>query len=191
MAKKTDSASKTEAPSKTKATAKDLKTSSTDVVAIGNEAAATAQVGDSNVEADVIDRVANSPENGIPEQERKDLDVAYFRDRLVEEMKRLEEERDYLRRSASDMDGNLPEDAEGDDDTVDLASSLMDKEMDMGVEEEIEETLSSIEHAFQKIDDGTYGICDVSGSPIPKGRLEMLPWAALTAQMQAMAEGEV
>lgn len=194
MAKKTDSAATHDAPADkkaTSATAKNLKTSSKSKAAIANEAGATAQVGDSNVEVDTIDRVANSPENGIPEQERKDLDVAYFRDRLIEEMSRLEEERDYLRRSASDMDGNLPEDAEGDDDTVDLASSLMDKEMDMGVEEEIEETLSSIEHAFQKIDDGTYGICDVSGLPIPKGRLELLPWAALTAQMQAMAEGEV
>ena len=190
MAKKTGSAPTDEKSTDEKATAKDLKTNSTGTVAIGNEAGATAQVGDTNVEVDVIDRIANSPENGIPEQERKDLDVAYFRDRLIEEMKRLEEEREYLRRSASDMDGNLPEDAEGDDDTVDLASSLMDKEMDMGVEEEIEETLSSIEHAFQKIDDGTYGICDVSGAPIPKGRLELLPWSALTAQMQAMAEGD-
>ena len=191
MAKKTGSAPTDEkATASKKATAKDLKTDTTEKVAIGNKAGATAQVGDANVEVDVIDRVANSPENGIPEQERKDLDVAYFRDRLIEEMNRLEEEREYLRRSASDMDGNLPEDAEGDDDTVDLASSLMDKEMDMGVEEEIEETLSSIEHAFQKIDDGTYGICDVSGLPIPKGRLEMLPWAALPAQMQAMAEGD-
>lgn len=187
MAKKTDS--ENPAPEKN-ASAKDLKTSSKSKVAIGNKAGATAQVGDSNVPADTIDRVANSPENGIPTQERKDLDVAYFRDRLIDEMKRLEEEREYLRRSASDMDGNLPEDAEGDDDTVDLASSLMDKEMDMGVEEEIEETLSSIEHAFQKIDDGTYGICDVSGVHIPLSRLELLPWSALTAQMQMMAEGD-
>ena len=194
MAKKTDSAAAettADETTDTKATAKDLKVpASKSKRAIGNKAGATAQVGDANVDVDTIDRVANSPENGIPKQEREDLDVAYFRDRLVEEMKRLEEEREYLRRSASDMDGNLPEDAEGDDDTVDLASSLMDKEMDMGVEEEIEETLSSIEHAFQKIDDGTYGICDVSGLPIPKGRLELLPWAALTAQMQAMAEGD-
>ncbi len=189
MAKKTDSAP-AEDKAKTKATAKDLKTSSAKTVAIANQSAASAQVGDTNVEADTIDRVANSPENGIPTQERTDLDVAHFRDRLVEEMKRLEEEREYLRRSASDMDGNLPEDAEGDDDTVDLASSLMDKEMDMGVEEEIEETLSSIEHAFQKIDDGTYGICDVSGAHIPASRLELLPWSALTAQMQMMAEGD-
>ncbi|RYX84575.1 hypothetical protein EON83_09505 [bacterium] len=126
----------------------------------------------------------------IPPQQRKDLDVAHYRDRLFEEIAKFEEEREYLRSSSSDADGNLPEDPDSDEDTADLASSLMDKEMDMSVEEEIEETMTAIDHALQKIQDGTYGICDVSGEPIPKSRLELLPWASLTAQMQAMSEGE-
>lgn len=134
--------------------------------------------------------VVNDAASEVPEQQRKDLDIAYYRDRLFDEMARLEEEREYLRRSAGDMDGNLPEDSDSEEDTADLASSLMDKEMDMSVEEEIEETLAAIDHALQKIEDGTYGICDVSGEPIPKTRLELLPWASLTAQMQAMAEGD-
>lgn len=141
--------------------------------------------------ANAVPEPAASSANDIPPQQRADLDVAYYRDKLLEEMVRLEEERDFVRHSSGDLDGNLPEDAEGEEDTADLASSLMDKEMDMSVEEEIEETLSAIEHALQKIEDGTYGICDVSGEPIPKGRLELLPWASLTAQMQAMAEGEI
>jgi RNA polymerase-binding transcription factor DksA len=102
----------------------------------------------------------------------------------------MEEEREYLRKTNSDMDGNLPEDAEGEEDTADLASSLMDKEMDLSVEEDIEDRMSAIEHALKKMEDGTYGICDVSSQPIPKSRLELIPWASLTAQMQAMAEGE-
>lgn len=149
--------------------------------------ASLAGTGGDNSSPEVInDAVAGD----IPPQQRKDLDVSHYRDRLFEEMTKLEEERDYVRRSTSDMDGNLPEDAEGEEDTADLASSLMDKEMDMSVEEEIEETLMAIEHALEKIQDGTYGICDVSGEPIPKSRLELLPWSSLTAQMQAMSEGE-
>jgi RNA polymerase-binding transcription factor DksA len=66
----------------------------------------------------------------------------------------------------------------------------MDKEMDLSVEEEIEETMAAIEHALRKMEDGTYGICDVSNAPIPKSRLELIPWASLTAQMQSMAEGD-
>ena len=120
----------------------------------------------------------------------REIIMEYFRKLLLEELARLEEERDYLRRSSSDMDGNLPEDAEGEEDTADLASSLMDKEMDLSVEEEIEETMGAIEHALQKMEDGTYGICDVSGKPIPRSRLELIPWASLTVECQALAEGE-
>jgi len=112
-----------------------------------------------------------TPTNDIPDQIRKDLDIAYFRTRLFEELTRLEEEREYIRHSSSDMDGNLPEDAESEEDTADLAASLMEREMDMSFEEEIEETMTSIERALQKIDEGTYGICDVSGQDIPRSRL--------------------
>ena len=140
--------------------------------------------------APVASVINNLPPGGIVTQQRDDLDIEHFRGLLLQEMARLEEEREYLRRSSGDMDGNLPEDAEGEEDTADLASSLMDKEMDLSVEEEIEETMGHIEHAFQKIDDGTYGICDVSGKPIPRSRLELIPWASLTVECQAIAEGE-
>lgn len=132
----------------------------------------------------------NADSAGMKPQQRTDLDVEHYRQLLLDELSRLEEERDYVRKSNSDMDGNLPEDAEGDEDTTDLATSLMDKEMDLSVEEEIEETMAAIEHALRKMEDGTYGICDVSNQPIPKSRLELIPWASLTAQMQSMAEGE-
>lgn len=132
----------------------------------------------------------NADSTGMKPQQRTDIDIEHYRQLLLDEMVRLEEERDYVRKSNSDMDGNLPEDAEGDEDTTDLASSLMDKEMDLSVEEEIEETMAAIEHALRKMEDGTYGICDVSNAPIPKSRLELIPWASLTAQMQSMAEGD-
>lgn len=132
----------------------------------------------------------NAASTGTKPQQRQDIDVDHYRGLLIEEMARLEEEREYLRRTNSDMDGNLPEDAEGEEDTADLASSLMDKEMDLSVEEEVEDRMTAIEHALRKMEDGTYGICDVSGQPIPKSRLELIPWASLTAQMQAVAEGD-
>ena len=132
----------------------------------------------------------NADSTGMKPQQRTDIDIEHYRQLLLDEMARLEEERDYVRKSNSDMDGNLPEDAEGDEDTTDLASSLMDKEMDLSVEEEIEETMAAIEHALRKMEDGTYGICDVSNQPISKSRLELIPWASLTAQMQSMTEGD-
>ena len=36
-----------------------------------------------------------------------------------------------------------------------------------------------VERALAKLDEGTYGICDSCGAPIPEGRLEIHPWAVL------------
>lgn len=129
--------------------------------------------------------------NGDKPQQRTDLDIEYFRNMLLQERERLESERDTIRASGLDMDGALPEEGEGgDEDTADLASAMMDKEMDLAVEEELEDLMSAIDHALQKIEDGSYGICDMSGDHIKRGRLELIPWAALTAENQAMSEGD-
>lgn len=131
--------------------------------------------------------VAKTPAGG-PIQARSDLDIEYFRGLLLTERVRLEEEREQIRSSALDVDGALPEEGEGEDDSADLASSMMDKEMNLSVEDEIEDMLSTVDRALQKIEEGTYGICDISGDTIPTSRLEIIPWAALTVECQALAE---
>jgi DnaK suppressor protein len=40
--------------------------------------------------------------------------------------------------------------------------------------------LTQIERALQKIEDGTYGLSDTSGEPIPRERLEAMPEAIQT-----------
>jgi DnaK suppressor protein len=47
-----------------------------------------------------------------------------------------------------------------------------------------DERLSNIERALQKIDDGTYGLSDGSGTPIPIERLEASPEALYTLEEQ-------
>jgi DnaK suppressor protein len=45
--------------------------------------------------------------------------------------------------------------------------------------------LPLIQRALQKIQDGTYGFSDLSGRPIPRDRLEIMPEATLTADEEA------
>lgn len=129
-----------------------------------------------------------SAEKSVPQQ-RTDLDINFFRSLLIEERQRMEEELEQVRNRTTDMDNALPEEGEsGDEDTADLASAMMDKEMDLSVEDDLEDVLTQVDRALQKIEEGTYGICDVSGEPIPKSRLELIPYATLTVECQAMAE---
>ena len=44
--------------------------------------------------------------------------------------------------------------------------------------------LRQIDRALEKIEEGTYGICDVSGEPIPVKRLEAIPYATMTVAAQ-------
>jgi DnaK suppressor protein len=37
--------------------------------------------------------------------------------------------------------------------------------------------LRDVERALQKLEEGTYGVCDVGGEPIGQERLEAIPWA--------------
>ncbi|MBK1834216.1 TraR/DksA family transcriptional regulator [Roseibacillus ishigakijimensis] len=63
----------------------------------------------------------------------------------------------------------------------DLALSMLEKEKD---------ALHEIEMALDRIAQGTYGICEMSGEKIPKERLEVLPFARLTRDCQEKWEAE-
>jgi RNA polymerase-binding protein DksA len=159
------------------------------------------QTGKGKIPPSASDTANSSNASSAPESDAKaknksakgpmtPKDLEHFQSLLLAERTRLEEEREQIRSRAGSVDGALPEEGEGgDDDTADLAAAMMDKEMDLSVEDEIEDMLGAIDHALQKIEDGTYGICDMSGQQIPKSRLELIPWAALTVECQALAEG--
>ena len=48
--------------------------------------------------------------------------------------------------------------------------------------------IANIDRALKKIEQGTYGLSDVSGKPIPKARLEASPEAVLTVEEAAARE---
>ena len=108
---------------------------------------------------------------------------------IQQQRQRLEELRGELER----MRGGLEEDQrdraedEGDmteNDSGDMSQSLFTREVDATVEEQVERRLQHVERALQKIEEGTYGLSDDSGEPIPKGRLEAIPEAIRTVEEQ-------
>jgi DnaK suppressor protein len=49
--------------------------------------------------------------------------------------------------------------------------------------------LERVERALSKIKEGTYGVSDLSGKPIPRARLEAVPEAVCTLDEEAAHEG--
>ena len=48
--------------------------------------------------------------------------------------------------------------------------------------------LKQIDRALAKIDEATYGMCDISGKEIPKKRLDAIPYATMTVDAQEKLE---
>ena len=75
-------------------------------------------------------------------------------------------------------------------DSGDLSQDMFTREMDASIGEQVERRLGEVDRALQKIEDGTYGLSDDSGEPIPRGRLEAVPEALRTVEEQQRFEQE-
>ena len=96
------------------------------------------------------------------------VELERVRDGLEEDQRfRAEEEEDFTQHDAGDM-----------------SQSLFTREVDATVEQQVERRLENVERALQKMDEGTYGLSDETGEPIPKGRLEAVPEAVRTVEEQ-------
>jgi DnaK suppressor protein len=62
---------------------------------------------------------------------------------------------------------------------ADTASETFERELDEGLEEDAERQLRQVDAALARIDDGSYGTCEVCGREIPEERLEAIPWTSL------------
>lgn len=111
--------------------------------------------------------------------------LAHFKKALLDEKARVEAERETYVRDDRDQS---EEDASGElshndvNDPADEATNLMDRERSYAAEDNMGRLLGKIERALQKIEEGTYGLSDIDGTPIPLERLEALPYAALTVE---------
>lgn len=112
--------------------------------------------------------------------------IAQQRERLQDlkeglvQMRRGVEE-DEQDRSQEEQDTEL--------DSGDEAQQMFTREMDATLGEQFERRLGDVERALEKIDEGTYGLCEDTGEEIPKGRLEAVPEAIRTVEAQQRYEG--
>jgi len=114
----------------------------------------------------------------------KKNEIAHFKLRLEEMKARIQRLIEGAKREVTSPDeakGYSQHSAdEGTDDFVKSVNlELTSKEL---------EVLRQIDRALEKIEEGTYGICDISGEEIPIKRLEALPYASMTVKSQGLFE---
>ena len=56
------------------------------------------------------------------------------------------------------------------------AAQVFAQQRDLALREQTERKIHAVDHALARLAAGTYGTCEVCGTPIPPERLEFLPW---------------
>lgn len=113
-----------------------------------------------------------------------------IRRRLLDEKQRLEEElAEIEERTAKTAEIEAAGELSGyEDHPADVASETFEREKDLAMAEAAEATLGRVNSALDKLDHGTYGVCDSCGRPISAQRLEALPFATLCLECQERSE---
>ncbi len=71
---------------------------------------------------------------------------------------------------------------------ADIGSDNYEQEFTLGLVESERKLLVEIDRALQRIQDKTYGVCIITGTPIPKARLEIKPWAKYSIEVVRQRE---
>ena len=70
-----------------------------------------------------------------------------------------------------------PGDVQFDDESGEGDSVAVERDFDLARAAQATQQIEEIDAALERMDAGTYGICESSGLAIPKERLEAIPWA--------------
>ncbi len=111
------------------------------------------------------------------------IDSAVLYERLKKEraelLAKIEQLRALSQPSAERKEGSpFGKREEGADEAAELEKRL-------ALEKRLVDSLSEVEHAIQKYEAGTYGLCDSCGRPIEPARLEAIPQASLCLSCKA------
>jgi len=111
--------------------------------------------------------------------------------KFVDQMKaRLLEERGKYLQTAEDMRAEAdslfadrePGDVQFDEESGEGDTLAVERERGLALSSQATSAVQQIDEALARIKAGTYGICVSSGLPIPKERLEAIPWAAMRVE---------
>jgi DnaK suppressor protein len=125
-----------------------------------------------------------------PKARLSPADIEHFRQLLVRKRREIlssvsEIEGEALRKSRLDASGDL---SSMPIHMADLGTDNFEQEFSLELMDSERRLLVEIEDALSRVENGTYGICEGTGKPIAKARLEAQPWARYSIEYAKMLE---
>jgi RNA polymerase-binding protein DksA len=113
-------------------------------------------------------------------------EVEEARDELMSEVLRLREE---ITNSEQSLAGLMRDSGDGaGDDQADTGTKNITREHELALAANAREMLTQFERALQRLDAGTYGLCENCGNPIGKARMQAFPRATLCVECKQKQE---
>jgi len=121
---------------------------------------------------------------------KKELDVyreklLNLKDDVVAQMR--ETSKDTLMKSQKDMSGDISGYGIH---MADVASDNYERDFNLELVSNERKIIIEIDEALKRIEEGIYGICQISGKPISKSRLKAIPYAKNSKKCQEKIEKE-
>ena len=73
---------------------------------------------------------------------------------------------------------------------ADSGTDNFDRDFALSLLSSDQDAVYEIDEALKRIEKNTYGVCELTAKPIPKARLDAIPWARFTVEAQAQLERE-
>lgn len=117
-------------------------------------------------------------------------DIEHFKQMLLEKRYEIvgnvnEMKDETLKKSRLDASGDL---SSMPIHMADIGTDNYEQEFALGLMDSERKLLNEIDDALQRIEDKTYGICEATGKPIGKARLQAQPWARYCVEYARMLE---
>ena len=111
--------------------------------------------------------------------------IDHFRQLLLEKMQEILGDVSSLEESVLSNGGELSSMPMH---LADMGTDSYEQEFNLNLMAEEKKTLVEIQHAFQRIEDGSFGICEGLSIPIESNRLEAIPWTRYSLEYARMLE---
>ena len=115
------------------------------------------------------------------EEFMSDKQLEYFQQKLLDWKTSLLAEGKETIEGLQEGTRNIP-------DMADRASEETDRALELRTRDRQRKLVAKIESALRRIEDGSYGFCDVTGEPISLKRLEARPIATMSLEAQEQHE---
>lgn len=115
----------------------------------------------------------------VDEPRFSELELDRFREKLLERRTEMLSSVIGAEAAEEEPDGKPGEEAEELDHS---SASSDDDDMPRRLAENERDVLLEIDRALERVDDGSFGVCEVTGRPIERERLERRPWTRLSVE---------